>query len=286
MNPLPATPARPDDALPELVTYLGDWLGTDRLHRLRQTANLPYTDDLTPTDWLGRAVSTLFSLDDVRHLADHLAQQQLAARRPLLTELDDCHAERGELEKGLAALQQQLAEASAGHQRAEVDLHRLRRATAPLLPPHPIVELLFRRDDERTIRHLLLEAADAASPDLGAFVARFAPAWQRLTDVPAQFGPDAPDNLRRLHAALTHLLTDLAGLALPQRRPLLDAVAQWASTHLPDYLVVSPEESLQVDPAIHNVQGIGGSTVVEGRSFAVLRRQSRTVVLYADILAR
>jgi hypothetical protein len=280
-------PMTSDNPVSSLATYLEAWLGTDALLRLRQTANLPYTDDLpTPADWLARALSTLFSLDDLQHLAQKLADQQLEARKPLLLELDACHAELDGLEKTQAATQQLLEQAQAGRERAEVDLHRLRRETAPLLPARPLLELLFLRDDERAIRQLLLEAADAAAPDLGTFVAAFGPAWQRLRDVPSQFGTDPTDNLRRLHAALTQLLTDLAGHTLPQRRPLLDAVAQWASAHLPDYLVVSPEESLQVDPAIHNAQGIGGSTVAEGRSFAVLRRHSRTVVLYADILAR
>ena len=264
-------------------------LGSDALGRLRQNPNatLPYADDLTTDDeWLNRALQTLLTLDDIQAVAHRLGGLAATYQQPLQKEIEGLRRELDARDQALGLARQQVQTAEAGRERAEIDLFRLRKEMATMLPARPVIEMLFQQAGEEGIRELLLEAADHPSPDLGAFLAAFAPAWNQLRAVPAGFSDQATDNLRSLHAALTRFLTALTGQYLPQRRPLLDKVAQWASALFSDYLFVSPEESVQVDPAIHNAHGIGGSTVVEGRSFAVLRRPARTVMLYADILAK
>lgn len=277
------------DALARLTAHMVGLLGSDVLLRLRQNpnVNLPYADDLkTDDDWVRRALQTLLALDDIQVVAERVSTSVLDGQRPLLQQIETYRWEQMEAQQNLEQARQQRQTAEAGRERAEVDLFRLRKEMATMLPARPVVELLFRHDDERSLRDLLLEAADQPSPELEPFLTAFVPAWSRLRAVVAGFGAESTDNLRTLYAALSQLLTDLSGLYLPQRRPVLDKVAQWASEPFADYLFVSPEESAQVDPSIHNAHGIGGSNVVEGRSFAVLRRQSRTVMLYADILAR
>lgn len=277
------------DALSRLTTHVVSLLGSDVLLRLRQNpnVNLPYADDLkTDDDWLRRALQTLLTLDDIQVVGERLSGFVLDSQRPLLQQIESYRWELMEGQQKLEQTQQQLQTVEDGRERAEVDGFRLRKQMATMLPARLVVELLFRQEDERPLRDLLLEAADQPSPDLEPFLAAFVPAWSHLRQVVAGFGSEPTDNLRTLHATLTQLLTNLSGLYLPQRRPVLDKVAQWASEPFADYLFVSPEESAQVDPSIHNAHGIGGSNVIEGRSFAVLRRQSRTVMLYADILAR
>ena len=50
-----------------------------------------------------------------------------------------------------------------------------------------------------------------------------------------------------------------------------------------DYIFVSPEETLQLDPNIHNARGLGSTNIVEGASYAVIRRTSRQTVIYAEV---
>lgn len=285
----PSSYPTPSDALSQLAAHVASLLGSDVLLRLRQNPNvvLAYADDLpTDDDWLRRALQTVLALDDIQVVGDRLSAFLLDTQRPLLQQIETYRWEQMEQQQALDEVRQQVQLAETGRERAEVDLFRVRKEMATMLPARPVIELLFQQDDARSIRDLLLEAADQPSPDLSAFLIAFVPAWNRLQDVRNSFGPEPTDNLRSLHSALSQLLADLSGHYLPQRRSVLDKVAQWASEPFADFLFVSPEESAQIDPAIHNAHGIGGNNVIEGISFAVLRRQSRTVVLYADVLAR
>ena len=86
-----------------------------------------------------------------------------------------------------------------------------------------------------------------------------------------------------LSVRLDALLCSLQGLHIVNRRGILDTIARICSDNSGNFLFVSPESSLVVDPAIHDVKGLHGNTVKEGLSFAIIRRDSRQTIRLANI---
>jgi hypothetical protein len=64
---------------------------------------------------------------------------------------------------------------------------------------------------------------------------------------------------------------------------MLDLLAVACSAKFKLYKFISPEESLQVDPRIHSATALGGSTIKEGISFAVIKKDTMQTVKYAEI---
>ncbi|RRB00112.1 hypothetical protein [Larkinella rosea] len=288
---IPQSASTPSDPLAtpldQLLNHLRDLLGPEVITRLRQNPNLvlPYADETgSDSDWLRRGLQTILSTEDIKTVGDRVGQITRDLQRPLLQSIENLHWEQQEQKLAFQQLAEQKQTAETAREQAEIEGFRLRKEVANRLPTEQFVRLFFSRSDETGIRNLLLEAADSPTPDLPAFLTGFVGGWNHLRmneTAPAESPLDA---VRQRHQALSKLLESIAGLYIPQRRTLLDQVAQWASDRFDDYVFVSPEETRQVDPAIHNLAGLEGHTVREGRSFAVIRRQSRTVVIYADII--
>ncbi|GAA4409163.1 hypothetical protein GCM10023187_32050 [Nibrella viscosa] len=274
-------------ALDGLVNHLRDLLGSEGVERLRQNPDLalPYADEnTTDSDWLRRGLQTILTSDDIKIVGERITQLPRTLQRPLLQEIENLRWEQEEQQRTLQQVLTQKQAAETGREQAEIEVFRLRKELATRLPAEHFVRLFFSRPGEERIRDLLIEATESPTPDLHAFLTAFVGEWNTLQTLAGQ-SPESPqDAVRQQHQALSNLLKALSGLYIPQRRALLDQVARWASGHFDEYVFVSPEETQQVDPAIHNIQGLGGNTVREGRSFAVIRRQSRTVVIYADII--
>ncbi|RCR67597.1 hypothetical protein [Larkinella punicea] len=281
----------PPDPLPtpldSFVNHLRDLLGPEVIARLRQNPNLalPYADeDSTDGDWLRRGLQTILSSDDLETVGSRARDLPLTISRPLQQQIENLRWEQLEQQQALTLALEQKQTAETGREQAEIEVFRLRKERAAMLPAAEFVRLFFSTAAETGIRNLLIEATESPTPDLNGFLAAFVGGWTALRALETTLNESPQDAVRQYHQALTDLLSALTGLYIPQRRALLDKVAQWASNHFEDFVFVSPEETRQVDPALHNVQGLGGNTVREGRSFAVIRRQSRTVVIYADIV--
>jgi hypothetical protein len=273
----------PVDALAAFLTQL---LGPEVTQRLRQNPSLalPYAeDDLPDETYLSRGLQTIFSPDDLQVLAGRVDRWTLDQQRPLLQEIETRKWTEYEQSQALEQARDAVQTAQDGREAAEVEVFRLKKELTRRLPARVFVEAFFRADDERPLRELLLEAAEHPAPELADFLSAFAGAWTELRQQVAALTRAGTPDLHRLHAALSEFLTRLSGQHLPQRRPLLDQVARWASGFFEDYVFVSPEESALVDPAIHNAHGLGSGQILEGLSFAVIRRQSRVAVLYADV---
>lgn len=273
--------------LDRIINHLRDLMGPEVITRLRQNPNLdlPYADETgSDADWFRRGLQTILSSEDIKTVGERVVQLTESLQRPLLQTIENLRWEQQEKQQEFRQLLEQNRAAETGREQAEIEGFRLRKDLASRLPAGPFVQSFFNRPDETGIRNLLLEATESPTPDLTAFLMAFVGEWNHLKDTETAPAESPLDAVRQQHQALSKLLEALSGLYIPQRRTLLDQVAQWASRRFEDYVFVSPEETQQVDPALHNLPGSGGHTVREGRSFAVIRRQSRTVVIYADII--
>ncbi len=99
-------------------------------------------------------------------------------------------------------------------------------------------------------------------------------------------GGDEKENLDILYESGRKLLSAISDIFVAERRPLLDIIANLFNSYLSTYDFISPEQTLQIDPQIHNAMGLGGGSVKEGISFAVVRRETRKAVYYAEILTK
>ncbi|ADB42438.1 hypothetical protein [Spirosoma linguale] len=281
-------PTTPVTAIDQLTQHLSAWLGADVIGRLRQNPDLalPYAQDAaSDSHWMQQVLQTILSQSDIEIVVERLNLLTIDEQRPLLQQIEILRWQQLQQQQEAEKNRQQIADIQAGREQAELEAFRLKKELAGAFPTQEFIKLVFRLPDEQAINKLLDEAAQASISNLSEFLLVLVPAWQELREVVDARAEVPADALRQVHAGLSQFLNSLSGHYIPQRRAILDKVAQWASTQFTDYLFVSPEETQQVDPSIHNAHGLGGTVVREGRSFAVIRRQSRTVVIYADIIA-
>jgi len=97
---------------------------------------------------------------------------------------------------------------------------------------------------------------------------------------------DEKTNLDLVHNATKKFMQQISGTTSSERRPILDIIATMINSHFHEYDFISPEQTLLIDPTIHNAEGTGGSSIKEGLSFAVVRRETHKTVLYADIVIK
>ena len=152
-----------------------------------------------------------------------------------------------------------------------------------------VLDLVFNTDDptEQLLVQLLKDDLSATPDELGAFMLALASAWNGLkatiSSLPTPAESNEEQRLLRVGVALTHLLAQLSGLYIPARRGVLNTVAQYASASMAHYVFVSPEETRTVNPSIHKTDALGGSIIAEGVTFAVLRRDTRQTIRYAEV---
>ncbi len=94
---------------------------------------------------------------------------------------------------------------------------------------------------------------------------------------------DEKENIKIFDNAGRKLLEEISNKNSTQRRNLLNLIAELFNIFLKEYNFISPEQTLQIDTSIHNANGIGGTLVKEGISFAVVRRDTQKTFLFAEI---
>jgi len=82
------------------------------------------------------------------------------------------------------------------------------------------------------------------------------------------------------------LLSSISGCFISHRKELLAEIAQNISKEFNNICFVSSEDYTFVEPKIHNVPLDGGEKVLEGKSFAVVNKENKNTIIYADIIAQ
>ena len=154
------------------------------------------------------------------------------------------------------------------------------------------VKTIFRSADGETdaqkrIARTLEDAIGQGGDDgLPSFVTRLAKGWaslQYVLQTSAEIGDDK-EKLEVVYPALTNLLACISGCYVTDRRMVLELVAKHCNEFFSDYDFISPEQTLNADPDIHNATGLGNAQIREGVTFCVVRRDTKKTVKYADVL--
>ncbi len=135
----------------------------------------------------------------------------------------------------------------------------------------------------RDLSKMLLEAFKNNEKQGKEFVLKFLKGFIWIEDAILELDDSEKENMKKLHQAGKKLMQQISGTNCAERRPILDKIAYFCNSYLNDYDLVSAEQTLQIDPTIHNAEGLGGSIIKEGLSFAVVRRETRKAVYYAEI---
>ncbi len=273
------------------VSDIAEWLinltGDDIFQQLKNNPHLqlPYTDDdLNTKGWLEKAIKTIFTKENIVKMGNQIQANQDQMNN-LIDEAQKAKTEKKEmLDKynlKFKELKQQIDNAEDNKFQVEKEL-----SSSVSLPT--LISEFFRDPDDRSdelkklisTMHSALEQKDS---NVSRFILRFSKGWFVVKSTMKNFGDNEKENLEKLHNALTQMLSYISNTFISERRPLLDIMAQMCSNQFSEYDFISPEQTLQPDPEIHDASGLGNSTIKEGITFAVVRKESGKAVKYAEI---
>ena len=287
-NPNPASPS-------ELADDVARWLiaqfGEDLFNELLKNPNLklPYADeDITAESWLERGIKTLFTQDNIAHIykvTANMGQSNGASDANIDAIVDERMAQK--VEKYNAKFQ----ELRSNMEDLEGEKAELQSRLNKTLEADAFVKTIFRSADGETdaqkrIARMLEDAIGQGGDDgLPSFVTRLAKGWaalQYVLQTSAEISDDK-EKLEVVYPALTNLLACISGCYVTDRRMVLELVAKHCNEFFSDYDFISPEQTLNADPDIHNATGLGNAQIREGVTFCVVRRDTKKTVKYADV---
>ena len=278
----------------EQASSVAKWLitqfGEDIFNELLSNPNLklPYADDdITAEMWLERGIKTLFTQDNIARIA-HVTNE--IGKQSSTPDIDVDAAVEEKMAQKVEKYNAKFQELRTQMEYLEGEKADLQLRLNKTLEADTFVKEVFRAADGETdyqkrIAQTLAEAVSRGDDDnLPIFVMRLAKGWSTLQYVlQREAQSDDKDKLDIVYASLTNLLYGISGCFVSDRRMILELVAKHCNEFFSDYDFISPEQTLNVDPDIHNANGLGNAQIREGVSFCVVRRDTKKTVKYADV---
>ncbi len=274
----------------EISNWLLSFIGESVFEQLKNNPylQLPYSEPSnTLKEWLEKALKTIFTLDQIKIIGEQIIQNQNTSGQAESAN-QKAISEKAALEERLNKADLRFAQMQNELEDAEAEKFKIKKEIQSSISLSKLINEFFMEDgvepeETKKITSLLRESLENKDENLSVFVTRFSKGWFYVKATMDQLRGEEKEKMEQMHNALTFLLTSISGVYLPERRPLLDAVAKLVSSKFTEYDFVSPEQTLQIDPQIHNAGGLGNAMIKEGTTFAVVRRQTRQAVKYADI---
>lgn len=266
----------------EITHWFVTFFGEDVFNHVKENPNfnMPFTEDGIGTEeWLNKALKTVFTLEDIRKMGKAIREKYYN----VVSDLDEIRHIKDDYRK----VKRELDDINDDYEVTRSKKKKLEKEIKHMLPGEPILDAFF--DDEgktSEIGRILKESLQNPSDEPAEFIIAFLKGWKDFAGMLEKSGDDEKENIDIAQDAGRSLLKRISGKYMPERRALLDAVADYLNTYFNDFIFISPEQSLQIDPSIHNAKGVGGSRIKEGVSFAVLRKDNKQTYYYADIKAQ
>lgn len=266
----------------EITHWFVTFFGEDVFNHVKENPNfhMPFTEeDISTEDWLNKALKTVFTLEDIRKMGKAIKGKYYN----VVSDLDEIRHIKNDYTK----VKRELTDINDDYEVTRSKKKKLEKEIKHMLPGEPVIDAFF--DDEgktSEIGGILKESLQNPSEEPAEFIIAFLKGWKDFVVQLENIGDDEKENIDIAQDACSGLLKSISGKYMPERRALLDAVADFVNTYFKEFIFISPEQSLQIDPSIHNAKGVGGSRVKEGLSFAVLRKDNKQTYYYADIKAQ
>jgi len=273
----------PDD----IADWLLNFVGSEVIETLKKNPflQLPYTEEsMPPREWLVKALKTIFKVDELQQIGNKitLTQNQTSDLQSISSKAVEAKdTEISSLTKKL----EELAEDLDNLENARAKTQKQMKTAVDL---KKFIALYFEdpannSEELKRVINLLNEALENPDDKTSPFIVNFAKGYSYFKAIYDNLAGDEKEQMEKLHGSITVLLKNISNLHISERRPLLDLIAKIASKKFENYEFVSPEQTLQIDPALHNAQGLGNSLIKEGKTFAVVRKTTKKAVVYADV---
>ena len=269
-------------------SWLVEKFGAEVFEELISNPNLqmPYTEENLSTEkWLERVVKTLFSQDTILKISSKISLQIIDN-----DEVGKVVAEK--LSEKISKYNDKFQQMRSQMEQIEGEKAVVESQLNKAIPLTKFVEVFFKTPDGdsqtlKRIRQTINEAIEQSNDEnVPIFVMKFAKGFSALNYILNSLENTEKaekEKLEIVYRSLSELLACVSGCYIPERRTLLDIIAKHCNEFFTEYDFISPEQTLNVDPEIHNASGAGNGNIKEGSSFAVLRRDTKKTVKYADI---
>jgi hypothetical protein len=217
-------------------------------------------------------------ISDAAHLAKILFAQWFAPQdenKFLKTELK-------QLAEALQNAQEKTENLQKSCDAAQLKAFQAEESLKETIPLRDFVEVAFSDKEGQRFLPLWEDALKNPAENLPDFALACSKAWLAFRQETTQLPENEEERLEILHKQLSAFLKGISGQHITQRRQVLDLVGKIASTYLQAHDFISPEESRQINLDLHAPVG-NGELVREGISFAIIRRENRQVMRYAEV---
>lgn len=266
---------------------IGKWL-IDKITSERSIKNLqdnllvPIANvekDSKADEWLNMLIKSYFTKEDVGILASNI--------RKIENEKQEIFDTIEKLNKNNEILQKTLNEAQENVEKEKNRSFKLQKKIDQMMHMKDFIEYNFENvEGSEKIKQLLLEATKSDSEHLEDFIIPFAINSQNIIMVKKYMKNNEDSDLNMFMDEIKILLKSISGKYIPQRKELLEELAKTISRNFEELEFISPEEYTYVEPKLHNIPTGGGQKVIEGKSFAVIKAETKQTIIYADIEAQ
>jgi len=265
--------------------WLLEFLGTKVFENIKANPHLqlPYTETsgISIEDWLVKALKTIFPQAQITDIGTQIFAKQQNPQAQNNNEKVDIDEKLQKANIRFQQMQDQIEDLESEKFRIEKELN----TTISL---QKLVNIFFKDEENDTqnlkkLRSLLFDAIEHATKETSIFVTKLSRGWVFVQQSLQILTKDEKVDLEIVYEASKKLLSSISGTHISERRSILDIIANIISENFNEYEFISGEQTLQIDPSIHNAQGLGSQSIKESVSFAVIRKASRQAVKYADI---
>ncbi|WP_254411022.1 hypothetical protein [Dyadobacter diqingensis] len=268
--------------------FIADWLiGTSgakpwtslRDNPLFQSPYNQATSDITV--WLTEIIKSFFTYEHIEMIEKGIVTKNVIQEQKLnevQNQLTRVTLDKNDLIERFRRIQDDFAQRDA-------ELIRVNRMLKGSVSLSEILPYWFGKDDDVSfsLRQILQENLHNPDDELVRFAIIVSKSWSNLQNLFADLPEGDEDKLNLVYPFLTRFLQEISGIEISQRRIVLDVLAKACTVQFGNYIFISPEETLRVDPAIHQATGAGSESIKEGRSFVVIRRDTRQTARFAEI---
>ncbi|MBU0764911.1 MAG: hypothetical protein KJ607_08760 [Bacteroidetes bacterium] len=270
-------------SIEETTAWLIDFLGREVFIHIKENPNfsLPFTEeDIAIEAWLTKALKTVCTYQDIHQITRNIQDKYFGIR----DKLDEISGRAEKLEAGNKKLKADSEELEREVEILREKKNKSEKKLEKSVSAEALVQIVFGSDEElKTLLKISNEALESPSEAMEGFLLGLIRGWLAVKDGLFRLTEDEEANVTIMQDILRDLLEGISGFYIPQRRSFLDTIALIINRRFESFEFISPEQTLQVDPTIHNAKGLGSSKIVEGVSFAVIRKHNRQTYLYADV---
>lgn len=265
---------------------IGEWIIENVLtqgvaNHLKENLNIIISNtdsSSTPSEWLNMFIKSYLSKDDIQMVEENIQRNETVTQKykdlykKTFLEKDYLTHDKTELEESIKEQKKKLLE--------------LEKQIEQMMKLSKFIEYNFENvEGSERIRQLLVDTINSNSDNLDDFILPFSIHCRNILLLNKHLQKNFDSDIQLYLHEVKILLKSISNHYNPQRKKLLEELANQISNVFDDVKFISPEDYTFIEPKIHNIPSSGGQKVIEGISFAVLKEETNQTIIYADVIA-